>query len=282
MSFPLVAALAAGTLLIGGAVSADAPGIKGLWQGTLEVGTVRLRVVFKIATKGDGSLAGTLDSLDQGARDIPLSAVSAKEAAVRFEASGIGGVFEGKADKSGTEIAGEWKQGGGVLPLVLKRVEKVAALKRPQVPQRPYPYREEEVTCENPAAGNRLAGTLTLAPGEGPFPAVLLITGSGAQDRDEALLGHRPFLVLADALTRRGIAVLRVDDRGVGGSTGDFQKATSEDFAGDVLAGLAYLKTRKEIDGKKLGLIGHSEGGMIAPAALEVIGDWVAQHSGAR
>jgi hypothetical protein len=123
------------------------------------------------------------------------------------------------------------------------------------------------VTYENKPAHAKFAGTLTIPRGSGPFPAVLLLTGSGQQDRDEKLLGHRPFFVLADYLTRHGIAVLRVDDRGVGGSTGDVEHATTEDFAGDALAGIAFLKTRPEIDAHKIGLIGHSEGGEIAPMA---------------
>jgi pimeloyl-ACP methyl ester carboxylesterase len=130
---------------------------------------------------------------------------------------------------------------------------------------KPYPYRDEEVAYDNKAANITLAATLTLPPGPGPFPAVLLITGSGPQDRDEAILGHRPFLVLADYLTRRGIAVLRADDRGVGKSGGAFGTATTVDFATDAEAGVAYLRTRPEIDAKKIGLVGHSEGGVIAP-----------------
>jgi fermentation-respiration switch protein FrsA (DUF1100 family) len=149
------------------------------------------------------------------------------------------------------------------LPLVLERTEKTPELHRPQEPKSPYPYRVEEVVYEN--AGITLAGTLTLPDSGAPFPAVLLISGSGAQDRDETMFGHRPFLVLADNLTRRGIAVLRVDDRGVGGSTGDLSQATSEDLADDVLAGVEYLKTREEINPQQIGLIGHSEGGIIAP-----------------
>ena len=136
--------------------------------------------------------------------------------------------------------------------------------KRPQEPKRPFPYKEEAVTFENAAAHAKFAGTLTLPRSAGRFPAVLLITGSGQQDRDETMLGHRPFLVLSDCLTRHGIAVLRVDDRGVGGSTGDVAHATSEDFASDVLAGIAYLKSRAEIDPHQIGLVGHSEGGIIA------------------
>jgi uncharacterized protein len=138
---------------------------------------------------------------------------------------------------------------------------------RPQTPKPPFPYRAEAVKYENKAGGVTLAGTLTIPAGAGPFPAVILITGSGAQDRDETILGHKPFLVLADYLSRRGVAVLRVDDRGVGGSTGSIKTSTSEDFAGDVLTGLDFLKGHKEIDARKLGLIGHSEGGIIAPIA---------------
>ena len=142
--------------------------------------------------------------------------------------------------------------------------QTTAGKSRPQEPRPPYPYGEEEVVYENKKDGVQLAGTLTLPRSRGPFPAVLLITGSGPQDRNEAILGHKPFLVLADHLTRLGIAVLRVDDRGVGKSTGKFHEATSEDFAVDAVAGIDYLKTRKEIDSRRIGLIGHSEGGLIA------------------
>jgi len=143
--------------------------------------------------------------------------------------------------------------------------DQAPVVHRPQEPKKPYPYKEEEVLYPNAKAGIKLGGTLTLPKGTGPFPAVLLITGSGAQNRDEELLGHKPFLVLSDYLTRRGIAVLRVDDRGVGTSTGDFEKSTSADFATDVLAGVAFLKSRADIQHHRIGLIGHSEGGLIAP-----------------
>jgi uncharacterized protein len=136
---------------------------------------------------------------------------------------------------------------------------------RPQEPKPPYPYDEQEVVYQNKKDGVQLAGTLTLPRSKGPFPAVLLITGSGPQDRNETVLDHKPFLVLADHLTRLGIAVLRVDDRGVGKSTGRFSEATSEDFAADALAGVEYLKTRNEVAPRRIGLIGHSEGGLIAP-----------------
>jgi pimeloyl-ACP methyl ester carboxylesterase len=162
-------------------------------------------------------------------------------------------------------LKGTFEQRGLKLPLSLNRVEKVSTRKRPQTPKKPYPYSAEEVVFENPKAGIKLAGTLTLPKEGGPFPAVVLVTGSGPQDRDESLLGHKPFLVLADHLTRKGIAVLRFDDRGVGKSKGDFAKATSADFAMDAFAAIQFLSTRKEIDPKSIGVAGHSEGGMIAP-----------------
>jgi pimeloyl-ACP methyl ester carboxylesterase len=137
--------------------------------------------------------------------------------------------------------------------------------KRLQVPLRPYPYDEREVTYKNSKTGVKLAGTLTLPRVKGKVPVVLLISGSGQQDRNETILGHQPFLILADYLTRRGIAVLRVDDQGIGGSTGNFEIATGEDLAGDVLAGVEYLKKQPKINPQKIGLIGHSEGGLIAP-----------------
>ena len=140
-----------------------------------------------------------------------------------------------------------------------------AAPNRPQTPQAPFPYEAREVTYSNPIEGNTIAGTLTVPEGAGPHPAALLITGSGSQDRDETIFQHKPFWVIADYLSRRGIAVLRVDDRGIGGSDGVRVGLTSEDFAGDVAAGLAFLRSQAEIDDAGIGLIGHSEGGLIGP-----------------
>ncbi len=153
------------------------------------------------------------------------------------------------------------------LPLIVRRSAKLPALVRPQTPVPPYPYREEEVSYESLAPGIRLTGTLTIPPGNGPFPAIILISGSGAQDRDETIFGHKPFLVLADDLTRRGFAVLRVDDRGVGGSTGNTMESTPDETVRDVMAGVKYLQGRSEINAARIGLIGHSEGGLVAPLA---------------
>jgi len=243
----------------------SASGIEGIWEGKLKVPGVELRIVFKISKGPDGTLTATLDSPDQGATNIPVEEVIFKDNTLRLEVKSAGGVFEGKISEDFLVIEGEWKQSGQTFPLTVKRVDKAVEIIRPQEPKKPYPYIEEEIIYENKEAGIKFAGTLTLPSKEGPFPVVLLITGSGPQDRNEMVFGHRPFLVLADYLTRQGIAVLRADDRGVGKSTGDFSQATSEDFASDVLAGIEYLKTRKEINPKQIGLIGHSEGGLIAP-----------------
>lgn len=240
-------------------------GIEGIWQGELKVPGTVLRIVFKVSKNPDGTLTATLDSPDQGATDIPVEEVIFKDNILRLNVKSVGGVFEGKVSEDFLVIEGEWKQSGGAFPLTVKRVDKAVEILRPQVPKKPYPYIEEEVIYENKDAEITLAGTLTLPSGNAPFPVILLISGSGPQDRNETIYNHRPFLVLADYLTRQGVAVLRVDDRGVGKSTGDFSQATSVDFASDVLAGIEYLKTRKEINPKQIGLIGHSEGGLIAP-----------------
>jgi pimeloyl-ACP methyl ester carboxylesterase len=234
-----------------------------IWQGVLKVSGVELRIVFNIIKSEDGHLSATMDSPDQGAKGIPVDEVSIKDGKWIINVKSIGGIFEGVV--KGDVIEGKWTQAGQSFPIVLKQIEKVEEVKRPQDPEKPYPYIEREVVYENKRAGIQLAGTLTLPKGGGPFPAVLLITGSGPQNRNEEVFNHRPFWVLADYLTGRGIAVLRVDDRGVGQSTGSNAKATTEDFAEDVLAGIEYLKTVKEINSQKIGLIGHSEGGIIAP-----------------
>jgi pimeloyl-ACP methyl ester carboxylesterase len=240
-------------------------GTEEIYEGKLKAGVVGLNLVFHLFKQKDGTYAGTLDSPDQGVKGLVFDEVNIKDAAVRLELKSLKIVFEGKRSKDGQEIAGTFKQLGQALPLMLQRVANVKEVHRPQLPKKPYPYDELDVAYENKKAGVTLAGTLTVPRSPGPFPGVLLITGSGPQDRDETILGHKPFLVLADHLTRRGIAVLRVDDRGVGASTGKFQEATTVDFADDVRAGIDFLKSRKEIDSAHIGLIGHSEGGIIAP-----------------
>ncbi len=257
------------TVLISLAVQVGASefkqGIEGNWLGKLQVSGMELRLVFKFAKNVDGSFTAIMDSPDQGVKDIPIDQVVFEDGTVRLEAKAMGMVYEGELSEDGMEIIGTFTQNSFSLPLNFERSLDEIANTRPQEPKKPYPYFEEEVVYINDIDGVKLAGTLTLPRAEGSFSAVILISGSGAQDRDEAILGHKPFLVLADYLTRQGIAVLRVDDRGVGGSTGDISSSTSENFAKDVLAGVEYLKSCSEINHKQIGLIGHSEGGLIAP-----------------
>jgi len=241
--------------------------VAGTWLGVLEVQGFKLRIVLKITQTPEGKLVAKMDSLDQAANDLPIDTITSESGVVRFEARALSLSYEGKLNDDGSEIVGNLKQGPATFPVTFKRTEKAPTLGRPQDPQKPYPYSEEEVSYENTIDKVRLTGTLTLPPSRKPVPAVVLITGSGGQDRNETLLGHRPFLVLADHLTRHGIAVLRVDDRGMGGSAPGSPNATSENYAEDVLAGVAFLKGRKEINPRQIGLIGHSEGGMIAPIA---------------
>jgi pimeloyl-ACP methyl ester carboxylesterase len=237
-----------------------------LWEGTLEANAgLQFRIALHLSKTENGKVVGTLDSLDQGQKGLKLSSVTLDKSQLAFTMKRAGVVYEGKVNEQGTEVVGTWSQGGGKLPLVFKKTDKLTAIVRPQTPKPPFPYKVDTVTYRNAPAGITLAGTVTEPPGSGPFPAVILISGSGAQDRDETIFQHQPFFVLADALTRRGVAVLRVDDRGVGGSTGTTSTSTSEDFAGDVRAGIAFLKSRPEIDARRIGLIGHSEGGLIAP-----------------
>lgn len=239
------------------------PDLTGDWQGRIEVPGAPLTI--GITLDADGT--GTMDVAAQGITGLALTDVRVDGA--RFTATvpdlpggaAIGATVAGDA----ASIAGDYTQAGQTFPFRLER-GALAPPARPQDPQPPLPYRAEDVSY--PSGDLTLAGTLTLPEGPGPFAAVVLITGSGPQDRDEALAGHRPFLVLADALTRAGYAVLRTDDRGVGGSGGDYSRATYEDLTTDVLAGVAHLATRPDIDPARIGLLGHSEGGSLAPLAV--------------
>lgn len=238
--------------------------ITGQWNGVLKVQGIQLRIVFNIS-KADGSYTATMDSPDQHAKGIPVSSVSFENSSLKLAAAALRMEYEGILTPEGI-VEGTFRQAGLAIPLNLSReaVEKKEIV-RSQEPKKPYPYYEEEVKFTNAGAGITLAATLTLPQKEGVFPAVVLITGSGAQNRNEELNGHKPFLVISDFLTRNGIAVLRFDDRGTAASEGNFKTATSNDFATDVNAAVNYLLTRKEINKKKIGLIGHSEGGIIAP-----------------
>lgn len=242
-------------------IAVTAQDITGQWNSVLKVQGTQFRLVFSVS-KTDNGYSATMDSPDQNAKGIPVTKTTVENSKVKFEITNAGIEYNGELKDD--EIIGTFKQNGHDFPMNLSRkvIEKDVP-KRPQEPQKPYPYYSEEVTFQNHKAHINLSGTLTLPKKGSNFPAVILISGSGPQNRNEELLGHKPFLVIADYLTKNRIAVLRYDDRGVGQSKGNFKTATSADFATDVESAVAYLKTRKEIN--KIGLIGHSEGGLIAP-----------------
>ncbi|HXX13560.1 MAG TPA: alpha/beta hydrolase [Candidatus Eremiobacteraceae bacterium] len=240
--------------------------VEGLWQGALEVNGLRLRFQLHVSHDHQGQLIAALDSLDQFVSGLPAAKVTEKDNAFHFEIPALASTYDGTLDVTKSLIDGKWSQSELTQKLDFRRSDQPLELRRPQNPVKPYPYREEDITFLNARAGVKLAGTLTVPNGTGPFPAAILIAGSGPQDRDGSIANHKPFLVLADYLTRKGFAVLRYDKRGVGESTGSSETATTLDLASDAECAITYLKSRKEIDPARIGLIGHSEGAMIAPA----------------
>jgi uncharacterized protein len=250
---------------IGSTASAAASDAAGKWLGIIHAPGMELRMAFEITGTREGGYSALVHSIDQGAMNIKMTSVTVRGDSVRLELKGAF-AYEGKLSADGSSIDGNWVQ-GGLTPLPMKRVDVIPELPRPQNPKKPYPYREIEVTYPNRQAGVTIAGTFTIPEGTGPFPAVLLIGGSGQADRNESVQGHRLFLVLADQLTRAGIAVLRYDKRGVGETTGTFRGSGLPEFSADALAGVTYLRSRPEIDPKRIGLIGHSEGGETASMA---------------
>jgi hypothetical protein len=238
--------------------------IDGVWAGALDVGATKLHLNIKIANTTEG-LSAQMQSPDQNPMWTTIT-IERKGADVTMALKAFTIEIKGKLSADQQSMDCTFTQGGVSRPLALKRSKDVPIVtrNRPQMPVKPYPYREEEVSYANPA-GDKLAATLTIPEGKGPFPAVVLVQGSGRHERDEDLLLHKPFLVLSDYLTRHGIAVLRADKRGVGKSGGNFDAATTADFADDAEAAFRFLATRSEVDTKRVGLVGHSEGGTIAP-----------------
>ena len=248
-------------VVIGLSVSYAEDRVAGHWEGQIDIPGQPIAVKIDLASD-DGDWRGTIDIPTQGANGLPLSDIHVVEedgTRVKFSIRGVPGnpTFDGKLQDGA--ISGTFSQSGATFGFRLSH-EIVKGPARPQEPKPPFPYKIEEVTFQNGTVN--LAGTLTLPQGDGPFPAVLLISGSGLQDRDETLVGHKPFWVLADYLSRAGIAVLRVDDPGIGKSTPHPKPPTTADFATDVEAGVAFLKQDNRIS--SIGLIGHSEGGLIA------------------
>ena len=235
--------------------------IEGYWKGEIDLGTLKLEMAFNIKAVENGYSA-TLDVPAQGAFDFPVDETTFKDGHLQLMMSAMDASYSG-TPKDGV-IEGEFTQRGMTFPLNLVKAEKKEQKKaRPQDPQPPFNYHIEEVTFVNEKEGNTLVGTLTIPQGEGPFPAMVLVSGSGQQDRDEELMNHRPFWIIADYCALHGIAVLRYDDRGIGGSKGEVENATTMDFSYDAEAAFDYLRTRKEINASKIGILGHSEGGII-------------------
>ena len=243
----------------------NAQDIEGNWKGSIHPNGQSLTIVFHFVKQANGTYKSTFDSPDQKVFDLQGGTAIVTADSLINNIALIKGGYYGKIEKD--SINGVWRQGGGALPLVLYPTTEVlpTPVKKPQTPVAPFPYQSQNVTYTNVAKTITYGATFTYPNNTRNVPVVILISGSGQQDRDCSLMGHKWFLVLADYLTKNGIAVLRVDDRGVGETTGDVMNATSADFATDVEQGIAYIKTRKEIDIKKIGLIGHSEGGIIAP-----------------
>lgn len=230
------------------------------WDGRIKVHQFELKLIFKL-----NSEKCYLDIPAQAIQNYPASKLNHLGDSINIAFSGMFEArFEGINDKD--VIVGNWIQLGKNYPLTLRKKKEYS---RPQTPKPPFPYEEEVVSYFNQARSVKFGGTLTIPKKGNKHPLAILISGSGRQDRDETIFGHKPFLVIADYLTRQGIAVLRVDDRGIGQTTGKetLGKATSYDFAMDVIAGIEYLKNRKDINHSQIGLIGHSEGGIIASIA---------------
>ncbi len=250
-----------------------AQGITGSWLGSIAVSGINLRLAFNIKKTGDTVYSSTFDSPDQKAFGIPASKTYEKNDSVYIEIAAAGIHFKGALTPK-HELFGTFKQGSASFPLEMRYLTSQQSAElakdplRPQTPKPPYGYYSEDVSYKNAKDTSLYYGaTFTRPNGKGKYPAVVIISGSGTQDRDGTLFGHKLYLVLADYLTKNGIAVLRIDDRGAGKSSlgKDFRNATSLDFSYDVETSLNYLETRDDVDKKHLGLIGHSEGGIIAP-----------------
>jgi len=238
--------------------------IAGTWSGKIEVQGTKLTVVFHIKKDGEKFFA-KMDSPDQGAFGIDAGEVSINNDKVIIGSKKGMFMYDAKWHRDSNLLEGTWYQGKYELPLNLRKTYSEIKLVRPQEPKPPFPYVTEEVEFISREAGIKLKGTLTRPDITGPSPAVILVTGSGPQNRDEELMGHKPFLLIADYLTRNGFVVLRYDERGVGESEGEFKTAIIPDFAKDAEAAFDYLLSLKYITKDKIGILGHSEGGMVAP-----------------
>lgn len=250
-------------LFIGFGFAQQERDINGSWLGQLDFSNMKFRIIFNIK-RGSDKYTATMDSPDQGTTNIPVNSVTLKDSSIKFDVQALGGYYEGIINKENTFISGKWYQ-GGELQLDLTKVDKNKIIKDtiPE-PLPPYHYKVEDIIYQNKKSKIKISATLTLPETGNHFPAVILIPASGKFNRNAESFGHEPFKVIADYLTRNGIAVLRYDSRGVGSSTGNYETASATDFENDVIAGINFLKLKKLIDPKKIGLIGQDEGGIIA------------------
>lgn len=253
-------------LFLNSALHAQEPDFAGSWKGDLDAGAAVLPLILHLNQGRGNSWTASMDSPAQGATGLPVNTVEIDGTRLVAHMDALSARYE--ATWMEGRLVGRWFQSGQSWPLTMDRLtEEEPALNRPQEPQPPFPYEAEDIRFPGGADGVTLAGTLTLPSGQGPFPALILASGSGPQDRDGTLLGHKPFKLIADQLTRVGIAVLRYDDRGVGQSSGDFATATTADFAQDMAAAFRFLTDRQDIASSRIALGGHSEGTLIAAAA---------------
>jgi pimeloyl-ACP methyl ester carboxylesterase len=243
--------------------------LTGTWLATLDLPPMPIRLVLNFERGADGDWTGTLDSPDQGAIGIPITSVAVTGQRVDVQLNAVALGFAGDLSEDGQTLTGAIGQAGANIPIVFERQAGPLDYRRPQDPVAPFPYDSVEVTFPSEDPGVTLAGTLISPRGAGPFTTVVLLTGSGQQNRDEELANHRPFLVLADALARANLAVLRFDDRGIGGSSGDFAASTTLNFAADARGAVNYLRSQTQVPVGAIGLVGHSEGGIVAPLAAD-------------
>ena len=262
----LSAAVAALLGITGASAQSARASLSGTWTGAL-MGTLDL--TLHLTDPATGPRTATLDIPAQHAKDLPLL-FTAPADSVYLRLTQPPARFVGHRSADGQQLVGEWQQGLQAFPLTLSRGDgtaKPAGPRRPQTPQPPFPYQATDIIFKNGQAGVTLAGTYTVPADKGPFPAVVLLTGSGPEDRNETILGHQPFAVLADYLSRHGVAVLRFDDRGVGQSGGTLAGTTSADYTTDAQAALAWLRAQPGISKNHVGLLGHSQGGTAAIGA---------------
>lgn len=247
---------------------AQAQNLSGRWEGILRFNGNQIPLIFNFEEQPAG-LKATLDSPSQAAFGIHIDSLRLEGDSLILILLRMEATFQGKLGPNAQTMQGQWMQGGLSLPLNMRKTAEKTGVQRPQEPEEPIPYHSEEVRFENKAAGLTLAGTFTRPREDGQYPAVVLVSGSGPQDRDETIMEHKPFLVLADFLTRQGVAVLRYDDRGFGESQGNFIQSTTADFTADAAAAVQYLQYRPDVQANQIGMLGHSEGGLIAPMVAQ-------------